>query len=836
MKALYRYPQNQFPYEELLEKNLERTAEEAEFELTDTGIFDDDEYFDVLVEYGKDPNNERNLVCCYSITNRSSQSADLTVIPMFHLPNNPEGSFKIITKGLSYSEYEDISKCPRPVTVHHKEKKFFIEFECDEDVKQNEIFVDSNVNLLKDIVCKGKKYNAKNKYEKANPKEYRYACPMRVNIKPNDTKQMYWTIFEESNKPTLPLKDILNVSREKAEEFYRKMLPSHFSQEQKFVARQAFAGLLWSKQTYKYNVKYWRIQFESNIKLKYESIRMSHFTLLEIKAIMESCMMDNSLKFEDKFRFNQRRQEWMDKLKENKYFMDPLLRNSGWTNVNCCDVIAVPDKWEFPWFATWDTAFQMLPFTRLDPGFTKHQLLLFLGERYMRADGQMPGCEWDMDLPFPPVYAWSCYRVFCQTGHTDLEFLQNCFNRLQLNFKWWLKTMQHRDGSFLFTGGFLGMDNISVVDRSFHLKQNQPLIQADATGWMAFFALSMLEIALVFSSEPKADHKCHRACVEYLDKFLSISEAMNKNIDNGGLWHPHDRFYYDVIPSESGDRTPIVLRSLVGIIPLLACLNINRSQVQSKSGKLMMKHLDELIKKNSPFVRRSSDGDYILSAVPLPRFLHILRHLSDEEEFLSPFGIRSLSKVYEMDPYILKVNKDLSKYLDLDLNSTLKVKFAPAESDTDVMGGNSNWRGPIWLCMNFLIVEVLLKMDEFYEDGIKMIHPSLSNRDLRLGEIAGDICKRVFSLFAVNQKTNARPCHGEYEKYKQEKSWQNNVLFYEYFDSETGRGCGASHQTGWTALVVEFLYLMKQEDSKTMTEKWKHYCSPFDNASDFTTD
>lgn len=395
--------------------------------------------------------------------------------------------------------------------------------------------------------------------------------------------------------------------------------------------------------------------------------------------------------------------------------------------------------------------------------------------------------------------------------------------------------MQVGKGSYLFTGGFLGMDNISVVDRSFHLKQKHPLIQADATGWMAFFALSMLEIALVLSSEQGADHKYYRACDEYLEKFIFISEAINRNIANGGLWQPHDKFFYDVVETESGDRTPIALRSLVGIVPLLACLNIKMSQLQSKSGKKIRNHLDELIQKNSPFVRTNVDGDYVLCAVPKSRFLHILRHLTDEEEFLSPFGIRSLSKVYEVDPYILTVSKDMQEYLDLN-ESKLQVKFTPAESETAMMGGNSNWRGPIWLCMNFLIVEMLLKLEKFYGDGVKMIYPSSTNAALTLGEMAEDICKRVSNIFAVNKKTNARPCHGNYEKYRLENSWRDLVLFYEYFDSETGRGCGASHQTGWTSLVLEFLHLIRHSESTNMTEKYDSYCSAFDNASDFSAD
>lgn len=813
MKAIYRYPQNEFPYEELLQRNLERNQKDPEFELTDTGIFDEDEYFDVVVEYGKDPANEKNLVCCYTITNHSSQSADITVLPQFWLPN-------------------DVSQ-KIPVAVRHEGGEFCISVDCGKDVTRKDVFLNKNDSYdqceisFEDCILKDK-----------DEKPYdtrKYGCMIRAKLNPHETKQIHWSIFETLKKPGCSTKEIMKICRKKAEEFYSKILPGSFSPDDKLVARQAFAGLLWNKQIYKYNGDYWRKCFEFQLKRKYLS-DTDDCSMEDVKRVMESNMMKDDVKFIKKHcRIQHLRQEWRNETKENKSFWDVLCRNREWKHVKCDHILSVPDKWEFPWFATWDTAFQMLPFARLAPSFTKNQLLLFLGENYMKADGQMPGCEWDMDLPFPPVYAWSCYHVFSRTGHTDIEFLQHCFQKLQLNFKWWLNSMQVGKGSYLFTGGFLGMDNISAVDRSFHLKQKHPLIQADATGWMAFFALSMLEIALVLSSEQGADHKYYRACDEYLKKFILISEAMNRSIDNGGVWHPHDKFFYDVVKRESGVRTPIALRSLVGIVPLLACLNIKVSQLQSKSGKNLRSHLDDLLQKNSSFVSTNVDGDYVLCAVPKSRFLHIMKHLTDDEEFLSPFGIRSLSKVYEVDPYILTVCKEMQEYLDL-YESKLQVKFTPAESDTAMMGGNSNWRGPIWLCMNFLIVEMLLKLDKLYGDGIKMNHPSSSNAALTLGEIAEDISKRVVSLFAVNKKTNARPCHGNYEKYRLENSWRDLVLFYEYFDSETGRGCGASHQTGWTSLVLEFLHLIRHSESTNMTEKYDSYCSAFDNASDFSAD
>lgn len=807
MKALYRYPQNEFPYEELLQRNLERNQKDPEFELTDTGIFDEDEYFDVVVEYGKDPANEKNLVCCYTVTNHSSQSADITVLPQFWLPG-------------------DVS--PKiPVAVKFNEGEFCISVECGKDVTQKDRFLYNHESSFEDCVLKDYVWHS------GNHRSRKYGCMIRAELNPHETKQMHWSIFETLKKPGCSTEEIMKTCRKKAEEFYSKILPGNFSPDEKLVARQAFAGLLWNKQIYYYYVKGWRGEFEKRVinLLSPGSCR----SLEDVRRVMESDKMMDDLSFVHKHNPQHLRQKLRYETKENKSFWDILCRNREWKHVNCNHILSVPDKWEFPWFATWDTAFQMLPFARIDPSFTKDQLLLFLGKDYMKKDGQMPGCEWDMDLPFPPVYAWSCYHVFSRTGHTDIEFLQHCFQKLQLNFKWWLNAMQVGKGSYLFTGGFLGMDNISVVDRSFHLKQKHPLIQADATGWMAFFALSMLEIALVLSSEQGADHKYYRACDEYLEKFIFISEAINRNISNGGLWQPHDKFFYDVVETESGDRTPIALRSLVGIVPLLACLNIKMSQLQSKSGKKIRNHLDELIQKNSPFVRTNVDGDYVLCAVPKSRFLHILRHLTDEEEFLSPFGIRSLSKVYEVDPYILTVSKDMQEYLDLN-ESKLQVKFTPAESETAMMGGNSNWRGPIWLCMNFLIVEMLLKLEKFYGDGVKMIHPSSTNGALTLGEMAEDICKRVSNIFAVNKKTNARPCHGNYEKYRLENSWRDLVLFYEYFDSETGRGCGASHQTGWTSLVLEFLHLIRHSESTNMTEKYDSYCSAFDNASDFSAD
>ncbi|XP_056009175.1 uncharacterized protein LOC125667437 [Ostrea edulis] len=820
MKALYRYPQNEFPYDELLQLNMERNRSEPEFELTDTGIFDDNEYFDVLVEYGKDPKNERNLVCCYTITNHSDQPADLTVVPQF------------LSMGDCFYQDEKAGKkvYVKVYTGQEVKRRFLINVDCDRDVVQRQILLQWDKQFT-DIICKG---------QEVSIGEDKYGCQMIMNITPRQTKQIFWSLFEESKEPALSPRDILDICRKNAEDFYTKLLPGDFSPEQKLVARQASAGLLWNKQLYFYNVNEWCKTLQDTLLGQYNGILPSSREKEDLKILMESPSFDLMRKRTDygyvmDHKFQILKQQWLDKRKDNKTDLDILWRKEVWNHVNCHDVLAVPDKWEFPWFATWDTAFQMLPFARLDPQFAKHQLLLFLSERYMKADGQMPGCEWDMDLPFPPVYAWACYHVFARTGQTDIEFLDQCFQKLQLNFQWWLKSMQIKKDRYLFTGGFLGLDNISIVDRSLLLQRDKPLKQADATGWMAFFALSMLEIALVLSSEPGADHKYYRACAIYLERFISISEAMNISIDNGGLWHPHEKFYYDVIETASGDRIPIALRSLVGIIPALACLNINKSQLDSKSGKMVSKNLDTLLQKNSPFVSRNENGDYILCAVPMNRLQHILRHLTDEQEFLSPFGIRSLSKVYEMDPYILKVNEELQECLGLDDKLELKVTYTPAESDTAMFGGNSNWRGPVWLCMNFLIAEMLLKLDKFYGEAI-MMHPPLSSTARSLSEMAEDICKRISSLFTVNEKSKTRPCHGNYEKYKVEKPWRDLVLFYEYFDSETGRGCGASHQTGWTALIVEFLHLIQHQDSKTMSDKFKSYCSAFDNASDFTAD
>ncbi|XP_062572717.1 uncharacterized protein LOC134234672, partial [Saccostrea cucullata] len=796
MKALYRYPQNEFPYDELLQMNLERNEQEPEFELTDTGIFDDNEYFDVMVEYGKDPENERNLVCCYTITNHSDQSAELTVLPQFLC-----------------KDYHPISLAQdgKTVRVDYSKGKFGIRVDCDQEVYQDKIFLGKGKQFT-DVICTGNQ-------EKDDPSNNcedieKFGCQMKVTVKPHNSTQIFWSMFEERKESKSSPKGILDICKKNAEEFYNQLL-QNFSPEQKLVARQAFAGLLWNKQLYCYDVGSWRKNLDEYHLNQYRWLfpHGGSFTMEDVKILMESpccdLMKEKEYKgFVAKHKFKILKQELAEKSENKKINWDVLCRNKDWTHLSSYDVLAVPDKWEFPWFATWDTAFQMVPYARLDPGFAKNQLLLFLSEKFMKDDGQMPGCEWDMDIPFPPVYAWSCYHVFSRTGHADKEFLKQSFQKLQLNYQWWLKSMHFRNNRYLFTGGFLGLDNISIVDRSYHLKQGYPLIQADATGWMAFFSLSMFEIALTLSAEPGADHKFYRACVNYLDKFISIAEAMNRSISDGGLWNPHDKFYYDVIETESGDRTPVALRSLVGIIPALACLNIKMSSLKNKPGKKILEKLENLMEKKSPFIDRNEDGDFLLCAVPKARFHNILKHLTDEEEFLSPFGIRSLSKVYEMDPYSLKVSKEVQEYLDLDDKTELKVTYAPAESDTGLMGGNSNWRGPIWLCMNFMIVEMLMKMDSFYGDKFRMIHPSLSGTAMRLGEMAGDICSRVSSLFTVNSKTQSRPCHGSYEKYKHEESWRDLVLFYEYFDSETGRGCGASHQTGWTALIVEFLDIL----------------------------
>jgi Glycosyl hydrolase family 63 C-terminal domain len=534
-----------------------------------------------------------------------------------------------------------------------------------------------------------------------------------------------------------------------ADQFYASVVPRHLHKDEALVARQAASGLLWSKQFYHYIVDDW--------------------------------------------------------LKGDPTQPPPPAsrltgRNAEWTHLYCRDVLSMPDKWEYPWFAAWDLAFHTVALAKLDPQLAKEQLLLLMREWYMHASGQLPAYEFAFGDVNPPVHAWACWRVYKMTGRRgerDRQFLARCFHKLLIDFTWWVNR-KDPTGKNLFSGGFLGLDNIGVFDRSRPLPCGGSLEQADGTAWMAFYCGTMLSIALELASE---DPAYEDVASKFFEHFVAITDAMN-TLGGTGLWDEEDGFYYDQL-QVSGRTTPLKIRSMVGIIPLFAAEVLDTSQTDhlpgfSKRLKWFMENRTDLARHISYMVpegaRPGSGSLHRLLAIPSrSRLERVLRYVLDENEFLSPYGIRSLSRVHLDRPYMFR-----------ESGETYTVKYEPGESQTSIFGGNSNWRGPVWFPTNYLLIEVLERYYHFYGDSLTVEHPTGSGNRSTLRAVANDLRARLARLF-VRDENGRRPSDGEFSRFAGEPAWKDLTLFHEYFHGDTGDGLGASHQTGWTALILPLL-------------------------------
>jgi hypothetical protein len=533
---------------------------------------------------------------------------------------------------------------------------------------------------------------------------------------------------------------------EEADAFYEDHTPAAATTGERAVARQAYAGLLWSKQFYHYIVEHW----------------------LEGDPRSPPPPLGHTIG-----------------------------RNSDWRHVHCRDVISMPDKWEYPWFAVWDLAFHMVPFARIDPAFAKEQVLLFLREWYMHPNGQIPAYEFAFGDVNPPVHAWAAWRVYkiaAHRGERDLDFLKRVFHKLLLNFTWWVNR-KDEDGNNLFEGGFLGLDNIGVFDRSKPLPTGGKLEQADGTAWMAFYASTMLAIALEIA---KSDRSYEDVASKFFEHFVGIVDAMN-TLGGQGLWNDADGFYCDQLRVGTV-AVPLRTRSIVGIIPLFAVEVLEPAVMNRLTGfrrrlEWFLKNRQDLARHISYF-EASADTSHSKSLLAVPsrdRLLRVLRYVLDEDEFLSPYGVRALSRVHKDHPYVLAAD-----------GREFRVEYDPGESTSGLFGGNSNWRGPVWLPLNYLLVESLQRYAHFYGDSLRIECPTRSGKWLTLGEVAVELARRLSSIFLPDGK-GRRPCHGDDARYARDPHWKNLVLFHEYFHGDHGRGVGASHQTGWTALAVRCL-------------------------------
>ncbi|QDT37112.1 MGH1-like glycoside hydrolase domain-containing protein [Stratiformator vulcanicus] len=769
MKGLYKYPQAEFPYGKIVDGNRSRSRSELEYELLDTGIFDDDRYFDITVEYAKGADND--ILIRIHVANRAPVAATLHLLPTLWFRNtwswgcDHEGCWakpRIWCDGRDYliTDHEALERFhfySGPDHLGRKPRWLFAENE----TNFNQLYGSKSLTpYSKDsfhrYLVKGEKTAIRRGRVGTKVAPY-----YKLRLKKRSEMTIELRLSMESQAPEVPFGEdfnsIFETRRRECDQFYRDKYGADVDPEEEAVLRQAYAGLLWTKQFYHYVVKHW---------------------------------LDGD--------------PAQPPVAEHRRSG----RNADWTHLFNRDVISMPDKWEYPWYAAWDSAFHMIPFAGLDPNFAKEQLILFLREWYMHPNGQIPAYEFAFSDVNPPVHGWAVWRVYQMTkaeDQKDRKFLIRCFQKLLLNFTWWVNRKDPK-GHNLFAGGFLGLDNIGVFDRSKPLPEGGYLQQADGTAWMAFYCANMLSMAFELAS---ANNAHADIASKFFEHYIAIANAMN-SLNGDGLWDEEDGFYYDKL-NANGVAVPLKIRSIVGLIPLLT-VDLLEDDVLDKLPNFR-KRMDWFLRNKTDqladitFMEKETpdaeDCGLRLLAVPTrDRLERILAYMLDEDEFLSPYGIRSLSKFHEKNPFSCRLGGEEHR-----------VSYVPGESDTWMFGGNSNWRGPIWFPINFLIIEALQKYHRFYGDSLKVECPTGSGNLMNLEEVAREIEQRLLGLFLPDEN-GRRPCHGDDARYADDPHWRELILFYEYFDGDTGRGCGASHQTGWTALSAFMLeHLLRSRSS-----------------------
>jgi hypothetical protein len=771
MRGLYKYPQQEFPYDRLSLENRTRGQHLPEYELADTGVFDDNKYFDVHVEYAKASAN--NLQIQITVSNHGPKAAPLHILPTLWFRNTwfwgcqhegcwPKPTMRVDEDGHIVSHQEtlgtflfaaDISSCGAAP------EWLFTDNESNPKYVHDPALVSKySKDAFHEYVVNGKK-------EAVNPKRVgtKVAAHYVTTIEAGGNIVLRLRLWAEDEPPAQvfgkPFDFTLQQRQAEADAFYAQKLPQGLPEDAQQTMRQAYAGLLWTKQFYNYSVYDW-LKGDANM-----SAPPPH-----------------------------RKQ----------------IRNGDWPHLYNRDIISMPDKWEYPWYAAWDSAFHMIPMGHVDTEYAKDQLILFLREWYMHPNGQIPAYEWNFSDVNPPVHAWACWHVYKRTGEgggkRDRQFLARTFQKLLLNFTWWVNRKDVL-GKHVFSGGFLGLDNIGVFDRSKPLPTGGHLHQADGSAWMGFFCAQMLTIALELAAENPAYADM---ASKFFEHYVEIADAMN-SVAPKGLWNEEDGFYYDHL-YENGNAIPLKVRSMVGIIPLFTVTMIDDSVLERLPGfrkrvNWFVKHRADQL-KHVTYMERDCDetdapgGSRLLAIPSRERLQRILAYVLDEEEFLSPYGIRSLSKVHEKQPFVLHAG-----------GQEHRVSYLPGESDSWMFGGNSNWRGPIWLPVNYLLVEALERYHRFYGDSFKVECPTGSGNLMHLGDVARELMRRQVKLF-LRDKDDRRPCHGDDERFQTDPHWKDLVLFYEYFHGESGKGLGASHQTGWTALAARLLEKLYQ-DPKT---------------------
>lgn len=747
MKMLYKYPQLAFPYDDLINTNGQRGVDEPEYELIDTGIFDQDEYFDIFIEYAKAA--QHDILIKITVTNKGQEIAPLVVLPTLWYRN-------IWLWG--YDDYKpQLSHGQDGIIIAHKKLKVQRLY-ADGNFEQMFTNNESNTELLYNWDdCQPYVKDGINRYimtgnsatitpEKSGTKA---AFKITTNIAPGTSQTFRLRISEETQNPFANFDEIFQQRKTENDKFYDTIQQEITDEDERRIQRQAFAGLMWNKQFYYFDVSQWLDGDPGNVR--------------------------------------------PPESREH-------IRNTDWRTLNNRDIISMPDKWEYPWYATWDLAFHCVALALIDPDFAKAQMHLFTRVWYMHPNGQLPAYEWEFNEVNPPVHAWAAFRVFkideTLNGKPDLQFLEAVFQKLLLNFTWWVN-QKDKNGHNIFGGGFLGLDNIGAFDRNTVLGEREQLEQADGTSWMAMYALNMMRIALELAQYNKVYEDM---ATKFFEHFLYIANAINNlGEQENGLWNEEDGFFYDALKFESGKSVSLKLRSIVGLIPLFAVEVFEHDFLEKLPDfknrmDWMLKYKPKITDLVSHFDEERNEGKHLLSILQKDKLEKILKRMLDPGEFLSDYGIRALSKVYEENPYHFKT--PFHEY---------KVAYLPAESDSDMFGGNSNWRGPIWAPINFLIIESLERFHFYFGEDFKVEFPQGSGRQCTLDEIADDLKQRFCSIFKQDAQ-GRRAFNGNVEKFRTDPDFKDYILFYEYFNGDNGRGAGASHQTGWTALVAKLLH------------------------------
>jgi hypothetical protein len=749
MRMLYKYPQNEFPYSQLLEVTSRLGKQDREYELLDTGIFNDNRYFDIEVAYAKADTSD--ILIEIKITNRGPVAAPIDVFPTIWFRN---------TWAWGYDNYkpELFLDDKNTIRINHRDLGSYYLY-CNENATG--LFCDNETNTwrlyehfqeeyFKDGINDHVIFDYPGSVNKAK-QGTKGAFRVEYMIDAGSTSVLQLRLTSQFKaKPFVDFDSVFKKRKLEADEFYHGLQERNKDEEDCMIQRQALAGMLWSKQFYYYDLDVW----------------------LRGDPAMPPPPPERKYK-----------------------------RNREWNHHHSADIISMPDKWEYPWYAAWDLAFHAIPIAMVDPEFAKHQMLLLTKEWYLHPNGQLPAYEWSFSDVNPPVHAWASWRIYkidrrLQDGKPDRKFLEEVFHKLLLNFTWWVNKKDEH-GNNIFQGGFLGMDNIGVFDRSSnHLPTGGIIEQSDGTSWMAMFTLNMLRISLELAKE---NSTYQSLATKFFEHFLYIAGAMaNVNNESVNLWDDEDEFFYDVLHLPNNERIKMKVRSMVGLIPLFAVEVLDEDIFQKMpefTARLdwFLQNRPDLASLISRWGERGKNQRHLLSLLRGHRMKCLLRRMLDTHEFLSPYGVRALSKIHQQQPYILYAN-----------GSEFAVRYQPGESDSYLFGGNSNWRGPVWFPVNFLIIESLQRFHHYYGDDFKIEHPTGSGNMLTLREIANDLSQRMINLFKKDE-TGKRPIYENNELLQSNPHFCDHLLFHEYFDGDTGRGLGANHQTGWTGLVAKLI-------------------------------